>query len=286
MAESDAYYEIQVRVTLTNDVQMDAVLFPLPSHRHDPPVDTLAGFLNQRRGEFFLTRLQDGSQMLLPLDRCAMFEISYQTEEMMRAIDPDIRETQPTSDPNSVASYAPVIITLATNRIVRGDLWFFDFDPHDERNVMAALNREVRYVCVHGERGTYFVRRDSILKVQMQGQAMQGITSKSHPEHVTRTSGLVEIERFNEQEMEAYESPSAASRSGLAPSPPTRPPAPPANPPPPAPQEFPFMPGSGSREVKKPSFQAPPRRPLTPAPEADEKKEEEGPQGVDERFWY
>lgn len=276
MADSKDYFELQVRITMLNDVQMDAIIFPLPSHRHDPPAETLAGFINQRRGEFFLVRMQDGSQLLLPLSQCAMFDLSYQTEEMMRAIDPDIRESWPTSNPNSVTCYSPVVVTLLTNRIARGDLWYFDFDPQEECNVMAALNRETRYLCLHGERATHFIRRDAILKVQLQGDAMKSTTSTSHPKHVTRTVGLVEAPKVA----------GGAVHPLIMPGAPARPPhaAEPRSAPTPAPQEFPFMPGSASREIRRPDVGPP-----APPPDsnvAQQPEEEQGPQGVDERFWY
>ena len=295
MADLDEQIELQVRLTLTNDVQTDAIIFPLPSHRNDSPVDTLAGFLNQRRGEFFLVRMQDGSQMLLPLCHCLMFDLTHQVEEMMCAINPNIRDTRLTSDPKSVVSFSPVVLTLATSRIVRGDMWFFEFDPEEERNVIAALNRNVRFVCIHGERATHFVRREGILKVQLQGDKMRGSEGTSHPSHVTETSGLIDVGRFRDDTVQPVmmprgttARPAPLTHESAIPAPPPVPPgARPATPPnvSSAPQEFPFMPGSASRVVRKPGL-SPPAATPPPEPPQPEKNEEEGPQGIDERFWY
>ena len=272
--------EIPVRITLSNDVQIDATVFPLASHRNDAPIDMLAGFVNRRRGEFFVVRMGDGSEMLLPLSHCIMFEIQRQTEEMMRAINQQTAPVDLTSDPSSVVSYASIMMTLETNRIVRGTLWFHDFEAEDERNVASGLNREARYVCVHGERSTLFVRRKSILKVQLLAEASyEGDVPKDRPLHVTERSGLVDVTSFSPL--------TPTELTGFVPATMTR-------------HEEPLT--IGMTEDAATAAVAPPDVGPTPAPltgsrasfpyipknlvTEEEEKKETGPAGVDERFWY
>ncbi len=248
------HLEINVRVTQSNGVSLDATIFPLPSHKEESPIDQLAGFLNKRRGEFFVVRLADDSEMLLPLSKCYIFELSHQAANLLLAVHPFISPMPVTSNPRQVVSYAPIVLTLVNDRYVRGNMWFYDFEPEDERNVVAGLNRGLRYVCVHGDKSTFFVRRESILKVNMQAESYSQSEDAQHtparPDHVTNRSELVNLSDFNdfmEQYIHGVESEQAPAQVGQMPTPPKA--APPvATPPtatPPVAPPAPSMPSGG-----------------------------------------
>lgn len=187
--------ELRVRITTVTDQTQDLTIFPLASHKAQAPIDTLAGFLNKRRGAFYLAR-SAGQEVLLPLRHSLVFELTRDSEVQFQSQHPGMARS-PLADPGAVVSYAPVAVTLVTGRVVRGDLWFYDFEEPEERNVAAGINREFRYVCLHGEKSTYFVRREAILKVLLQGTSSGDAI---HPEHVTTKSGLVDVSRFRSGE--------------------------------------------------------------------------------------
>lgn len=266
--------ELRVRLILSSDALVDACIFPLASHASDSPIDTLAGFLNKRRHEFFLVRLPDGSEVLFPLARCYVFELSHKVERQIREENPGISAFEEVSNPAEVVSYAPVVLTLTTGRMVRGDMWFYAFEDEEHRNVAAGLNREQRYVCVHGEHSTVFVRRDAILKAQLTQSGADAInaTVNTHPDHVTRESGLIDLSEF--ADMTAVAAMEAREERDEAP-PPTGSALS---------QDRPQAPLSGKQRGFIFAPKSPPK-PQAPGAEADP-PEDDGPQGVDERFWY
>jgi len=194
----DQWIEMHVRILMANDSSLEAMLFPLPSHHDDAPVEMLEGYINRRRDEFFPARLADGSEQLLPLSRCLVFELSYETQERMRAMNPDTSAFEGAASSTSAVSYAAVVVTLITGRALRGDFWFHTHEPEHERNVASRLNHPERYLCLHSDQATLFVRRDAIMRVQLlpQGHDHHPGSHQAHLQRPSRHSGLVNVRAF------------------------------------------------------------------------------------------
>src|SRR5690606_38299739 len=184
--------ELRVRVTIYNDQILDLTIFPLSSHQNESPQDLLYGYLNKRRGEFFPVRTADGQDLLLQLRNCLCFELLNDTVDQLKSQNPLTRSSI-TCNTNAVVAYSPIVLTLKTGRTIRGDIWFFDFQDPEDRNVASTLNEEVRYILVHAEKSTLYIRRDSIIKVGLRGALHGEDSGVSHPRHVHERCSLSEI---------------------------------------------------------------------------------------------
>lgn len=249
--------EIPVRIVLSTGALLDATIFPLLSHLNDSPIDHLDGFLNHRRGEFFVVRLADGAEQLLPLSQCTEVNLAADAEDLLVRVHPDMRRTPLSADPETAVSYAPVVVTLASGRLVRGNVWFHRHDPEIDRNVAAWANRDVRYLMLHSDAATHFVRRDAVLRVALQSDrdAASGNAASEHacPACARERSGLVNSDEYR----------TAAPCAHAAPEQPRAPLSA-------TPREFPYTPRSGSRAVPKL---------VEAAPGVDR-------EGIDEKYWY
>lgn len=184
------HIEMRVRITTSQDHVLDGSLFPLASHQYKAPVDLLAGFLNKRQGEYFFFRMGEGQELMLSLGHCMIVELLRDLAAQMRTQNPAMAPHAMTTDPTSVVAYSPVLATLESGKVLRGDVWFYDFELPEERHVAAAFNRPERFVCLHGERSIAFIRRDAIVKVQMQPE-LEGEKYPWRPAHLAHRVGLM-----------------------------------------------------------------------------------------------
>lgn len=165
--------ELSISVYLNDDTRMNITLFPLASHHKEHPIDLVLGYLNGRKGDFFPIRMPDGNEMILPMADCYVFDLTKRAEEEILDLYPTMARSSMIRDAHSVVTYSEVSLSLKSGRTVRGNFWYHNYIPENERNLLDYLNNAGRYVVLHGKRQTFIVLVKAVKKAQLLvGEAM------------------------------------------------------------------------------------------------------------------
>lgn len=192
--------EIRATIVTANDQRVQVVMFPLASHNHEAPLDTLEGFLNRRRGEFFPVRLNEGAEALLPLSECYVFELTRKDEEEVIAHNPLMNRVAVNRNDADVVSYSRVSLSLKNGRRIQGSYWFYSHHPEHHRNLHDILNdlsQGKRYLVLHHRSKSLFVRIDAIARAEVRsGQDEISVSNEvvAPRDGMSETGGLVDAD--------------------------------------------------------------------------------------------